>query len=470
MRVLVAEDSPTIRSMVEHSLRAEGHEVVLAHDGIQAVEAAYRELPDCIISDIVMPRMNGYQVIRLLKADETMKGIPIVLMTTKTEASSRFWAMKAGADEYLTKPFQPSELLEIMQRIQPLLERSAKPARPVEITFDTIVRRTNELLDQELMRSTLLNEAASLVSSIHNLPKTMYGLLLLFHKLLAFDIGGLLLTDYGLYLHLPRPQSEEMANQFEGKITVFGRKLGLSISRVDLHREYFGEVIPKQEGELAAFEARTLGQEEVVAVVAFGMGAKRAFAPEDMAMMELLLPSATLLVENAVLHQKTQALAITDGLTQLSTHRHLQESLDREINRSKRYMKGFSILLLDIDNFKHLNDTYGHLAGDEVLKQLALIMRSCVRDTDVVARYGGEEFMCILSETGLEGAQTTAERIRQAVELHPFVFEGRTQQVTVSIGIAHFPDHADAKPALIAAADKALYRAKTGGKNRVELA
>ena len=159
-------------------------------------------------------------------------------------------------------------------------------------------------------------------------------------------------------------------------------------------------------------------------------------------------------------------LSVTDQLTGLFNRRRLMEVLEAEVNRSKRHVHPFSILIMDVDHFKKFNDAYGHLAGDRVLASLGEVLRETTREIDTPARFGGEEFMAVLPETGLEAAVEVAERIRATLASR--IFEGR--RVTLSIGAAEFPTHGDDAQRLIAAADAALYRAKDAGRNRVERA
>jgi two-component system cell cycle response regulator len=167
-----------------------------------------------------------------------------------------------------------------------------------------------------------------------------------------------------------------------------------------------------------------------------------------------------------------ERLSVTDELTGLANRRRLMAELERELRRSGRHGRSFSILMLDVDRFKHFNDTYGHPAGDAVLKRLATTLRECVRDVDTVARYGGEEFMVILPETPAAEAARVAERIRASAETDRFTPDGGSValNVTVSIGYAWFPENAKTPEALIEAADQALYRSKESGRNRVTAA
>jgi two-component system cell cycle response regulator len=164
-----------------------------------------------------------------------------------------------------------------------------------------------------------------------------------------------------------------------------------------------------------------------------------------------------------------ERLSVTDELTGLANRRRLMAELERELRRSERHGRPFSILMLDVDRFKSFNDTYGHPAGDALLKRLANTLRKCVRDVDMVARYGGEEFLVMLPETPAADAAMVAERIRASTEADRFTPDGGSAalNVTVSIGSAAFPDDAKTPDTLIEAADQALYRSKESGRNRV---
>lgn len=170
-----------------------------------------------------------------------------------------------------------------------------------------------------------------------------------------------------------------------------------------------------------------------------------------------------------------QAENITDPLTNVFNRRYLDRRLDEEIARSKRYSLDLSILMIDIDHFKRVNDTYGHQAGDIILNTLCCSIKAALRDLDVIARYGGEEFMVICINTAIDGAALVAERLRHLVELYQIdITDGsgakQTIQINISVGVAGFSASVDSKKKLIQAADEALYRAKGEGRNRVIVA
>ncbi len=165
-------------------------------------------------------------------------------------------------------------------------------------------------------------------------------------------------------------------------------------------------------------------------------------------------------------HETIYRMTIVDGLTGIHNKRYLTETLEREMPRAQRHQRPLSLMMFDIDRFKSINDTYGHLAGDYVLKELASIVRMRLRPDDVLGRYGGEEFAVILPETRIDGAQSIAEDIRRLVEEHVFVFEDERVAVTISIGIAQFSYNSSVSK-FIQQADERLYEAKREGRNRV---
>ena len=186
-------------------------------------------------------------------------------------------------------------------------------------------------------------------------------------------------------------------------------------------------------------------------------------------LLEVLCNQASISIANAKLHAEIEKLATTDGLTGLYNHRRFQEMLSEEFKRLNRQSSPVSLILTDIDHFKKVNDTYGHPAGDLVLKGVSKIIREAIRDIDVPARYGGEEFAVILPGTDAEGGRQIAERVRKAVMEASFSSEGKELKVTISLGIASAPADASRKEELIEKSDQALYHAKHNGRNQTAL-
>jgi diguanylate cyclase (GGDEF)-like protein len=195
----------------------------------------------------------------------------------------------------------------------------------------------------------------------------------------------------------------------------------------------------------------------------------RPFSQRQRELFEYLTNQAVISIENVDLHEQVQRQAVTDELTGLFNHRRFQEVITAEVERTRRFGQELGLIMLDIDDFKRVNDSFGHLQGDLVLKEVARALRESSREIDEPARYGGEEMAVALPQTGLEGAYEFAERVRQRIERLqiPLLEGGGTLRVTASFGAASLPDSAKIdKDALVAAADAALYRAKRSGKNR----
>jgi two-component system cell cycle response regulator len=169
----------------------------------------------------------------------------------------------------------------------------------------------------------------------------------------------------------------------------------------------------------------------------------------------------------AKFHEEIRNRISFDQLTGLLTKESLYLALDMELRRCLRYELPLTVLMMDLDRFKSVNDTHGHLMGSHVLAEVGRLIRESIRGDDVAGRYGGEEFVAYLAETGTLGAIQAAERVRRAIEAHPFSLDGKTIQVTISIGISSCPEHGRDIQALVGRADRALYRAKESGRNRV---
>jgi diguanylate cyclase (GGDEF)-like protein len=210
---------------------------------------------------------------------------------------------------------------------------------------------------------------------------------------------------------------------------------------------------------------RTLG---VLAL--YGRSVPEPFQARDLDTLAAFAAQASVAIENVMLHEEAERLSITDGLTGVFNRRYLALSLRREIERAQRFGRSLSLLMIDIDRFKDINDEHGHQRGDEVLVDLARRVLGEIRSQiDHFARYGGEEFVILLPETPCEGALRVAERVRRRIGERPFASStGPPLRVTVSIGAAAYPDDGDSADDLLRAADGALYRAKERGRDRVE--
>jgi diguanylate cyclase (GGDEF)-like protein len=195
------------------------------------------------------------------------------------------------------------------------------------------------------------------------------------------------------------------------------------------------------------------------------------FTDSDLEILLTLVEPCAIAIENAILFQKAEQLTITDDLTKLFNSRYLNLYIGREIKRCKRHGIPLSVIFLDLDGFKGVNDQYGHLAGSRTLTEVGGILSEAVRESDILARYGGDEFVVVLPETPAAGALVIAERIRKSIENHKFLqAQGLTARISASFGIASYPDHALTPEGLIQKADQAMYRVKERDKNGIEVA
>ena len=210
-------------------------------------------------------------------------------------------------------------------------------------------------------------------------------------------------------------------------------------------------------------------EREVIGVLNAQKPEPHSFRLSDLDLFQAVANQVAAALENAQLYQRTKELSTRDDLTGLFNRRHFFENLEKEIQRARRYQRVFSLLMLDLDDFKGYNDTYGHLKGDEVLKDVARLLLANTRRADVVARFGGEEFVVLLPEINAQGAAVVAEKIRMGVEGHPF--PGRHTQpggiLTVTLGLASYPADSEDALELVDLSDRALYAGKQQGGNRV---
>ncbi|MDZ4064995.1 MAG: sensor domain-containing diguanylate cyclase, partial [Coriobacteriia bacterium] len=212
--------------------------------------------------------------------------------------------------------------------------------------------------------------------------------------------------------------------------------------------------------------------DHVIGVMAIASASYRELTVAEMERLQVIGNQSSLSLQNALLHGELERLSVTDRLTELYNHGYFQQRLEEELGRANRFGHRLSLIMLDIDDFKDFNDTFGHPRGDKVLQAVSAMIKLNLREIDVAARYGGEEFVVVLPETDADGALLVAQRIRDSVAEYDFIGGDDIPPVrkSVSLGIATYPAHATSQARLIEAADRAMYAAKRNGKDRVVVA
>jgi two-component system cell cycle response regulator len=466
-KILVVDDDPDIQSVLIAALSQEGRTFITASNGIEAVEKALSDVPDLIILDIMMPRMDGYQVCRLLKNEQLTWEIPIIMLSAKYKDKDRLYGISVGADDYIVKPFQTEELMEKTERLLAKHHKEDKAcpvALPGLVDEASLLSRVNTLLDRKLQEMTFLQ----------HMTKAIVG---------TFDEGRILRTVLqGIKTEVGYRRCALF--MFDGGKLKERLSLGYSAAEkpvADIALEYLTQrkeaaVLPRRGGPFVQQCVIPIPyRDEIKGMVLLERGPDEPpFSEDRLNLLSTLAGQLGMALENASMYRTTLHLSITDGLTGLYNARHLYERLETEITRSKRYGHPLSLFMLDIDYFKKFNDSYGHLSGDEALRMVAQVLRENSRETDTVARYGGEEFCVILPETGDQSAEVIAERVRKATESRPVAIgpkeaegAGARVNLTVSIGIAEMPPGLNFAEELVRLADKALYQAKDAGRNTV---
>jgi two-component system cell cycle response regulator len=478
--ILLADDNKLVVKITSAILEDADYQVSVAWDGLEAINKAYSEGPDMVILDVEMPKINGYQVCRLLKDDEYTRDIPVVILTGRDQQSDMFWGLKTGADAYVTKGFKPEQLLNIvkqqLEQSQNTRSGQDNKAIPTEVLEEAgVFSRVIDLLDSKLFESTILNELGSLASVSKDYKETVKAVLEILSRVVGNLVGIVLLFDEeDMIIHVNRPMNIDHLEKIKAEAYGFAEGYGWDRgAAVRLNTIVHGMENLEDNREDRADKSYSFihipltAQKKVNGVLMACSYQSPAFARDAQTILNLVQNQVTIVIDNARLYEATRQLAITDGLTKVYNHRFFQELFEKEYTRSDRYNTVFSLIMLDIDHFKKINDTYGHLCGDEILKSLAMQVKSCLRGMDIVSRYGGEEFAILLPETGGNEALQTAERIRRAVEETAFMGTEQGLSVTVSLGVATYPSRGIAERAdMIAKADGALYEAKEAGRNR----
>lgn len=437
--ILVVDDELFFRRLYTNLLSENGYQIETASSGEEAVARLLQNNIDIVLTDLVMPGIDGMQILDY--ARKLSNPPDVILVTGHASVESAIQALKNGARDYLVKPFDPAELLHV---VQGCLEQRHLLDENTVLKAQIQLYQRGQHLAAHLNLDQLFSEALSSV-----LLETGGG------RGLACLISNGEISQLASSNGLQETESMALMDALQpylsdGEELRILRKAGLPNA----------PQLPANLCTVAIFPLKS----------PYGLHGAMVFCnPEDrdfgdrlpLDNLSFLLEQTALGFENACRFKSARDLIFIDDLTGLHNYRYLQMILDQEILRSERYGLEFSLIFIDLDFFKEINDTRGHLDGSQALKEVAGLLRQSVRESDILFRYGGDEFTSFLVETGPEGAEIVAERIRHSIQNHAFFSDsGNPAHITATVGYATFPSDANTKQEIIHLADKAMYAGK----------
>jgi two-component system, cell cycle response regulator len=446
-RILVVDDEPRNVKLLAAYLKADGYESVCAYNGAQALQLAKSGAPDVILLDVMMPDMDGYEVTRALKLDKITSQTPIVLVTSLDGSQNRTKGLNVGADEFLTKPVNRSELIARVRALHRMKKLN-----------EELQNRQNIVASISAAESSSV-EASNLILVIEDDVKLCRKI----KKVLELsDLRCLVSTNSAEARHLLNTESPDLILLDRILPDGDGINFMMDIKRIHKLRDVpviiitaLSELAPKISGiESGAddYLIKPIEHSELLARIRAGLRRYNATKKLRLAL------------------QQAQSGTVTDKLTGVRNRYYLDADLSYRVAQANRQKnRGFSILMIDIDHFKVINDSHGHLAGDRVLCKVAAQLLQDARAADIVTRFGGEEFCIILPETDITEAIKIANRMREGIE--QTTIDGIDKiTLTVSIGVTEYTTGDKEAIQLLARADMALYTSKDAGRNTVSVA
>ena len=484
-RILVVDDDPALLQTISIVLREQGYEVITAGNGQEMLESMESCEPDLVLLDVLMPHLDGFQLLERIKSNERYADLPVLMVSSLPAEEATVKTLGLGAADYIRKPFRVRELLariqaQLRNRAELRTARDAVRTRDADLVqareeaesrrtmVDILHEVTDELSPEEIYHVVARRVARALNTSHCSVvlarPADKFGIVAT-----AFEDPSVI--NYRIQLELYPEIRQALATQ----TPVLVEDLRVSPLYADIREKWEkqGTVVRIRSVIALPF---SLDSAQVGVFFLRRTGEEPPFDTEDVEFASTVIRAAVSAIHRARMIETTKAdnarlevLARTDSLTQLLNRRVLIERLVQEVERARRYQSTLALLMIDLDHFKRVNDQYGHLVGDDVLRDVATILRNAVRAVDVVARYGGEEFVVVLPETSVVGSQSFAERLREKIEANGFnAHPHGIFHVTCSVGMASYPGmQIESGEDLLARADEALYRAKADGRNRV---
>ena len=446
--ILVVDDVPANVRLLEVRLKAEYFDVKTAMNGPDALEIAARDRVDLVLLDLMMPGMDGFEVCRILKQQPETAHVPVLMVTALDGVEDRVKGLQCGADDFLTKPTSETALIT---RVKSLI-------------------RLKGMIDELRLRASTVQSVGVEVTEIFSSSKQLGGRVLLVDS----QPSSVQMVKLALQGDFSIDQESDPAKAFRLIETVgydliivslnlsgsVGLRFCSQVKMIESARYTPVLLISDPDEKPALLRAIELGVNDYI-VRPIEVNELYARTRTQLR-RKIYADRLGSMVTNAM------ELAIIDPLTGLHNRRYLDCHLRSLIERSAQAGKPIAVLTFDLDFFKGINDTFGHDAGDDVLREFSLRLKKCVRDIDLVVRHGGEEFVVIMPETDAKLAMKIADRLREDVQNELFVTRlGDSIPVTVSVGVAELQGENDSPDALLRRADQALYAAKREGRNRV---
>ena len=445
-RILVVDDVDTNVRLLEAKLTIEYYDVLTCRDGATAIELARAEQPDLILLDVMMPNMDGFETCKRLKDDPATRHIPVVLVTALDGRPDRIKGLEAGADDFLSKPLDD---IILMARVRSLT-------------------RLKIVIDELREREQSVNRIGIGDAGVERLRGTGGRILIVDDN---EDQAQRMMYELGK-MHRPvhiRPDSRDLGASMSGVDLIIintvtkgfdGLRLLAHLRARENTRNLPILTVVDAEDRQRLVKALELGASDIVTV---------PVDPEELAVRTVTQVRRKRYAEflRERLERNLEA-AVTDVLTGLHNRRYMASQLSSMVARANHGGDSIAVLILDLDHFKAINDSFGHDAGDEVLREFAVRVATNVRAVDLPCRLGGEEFVVVMPGTSLEDAQRIAERIRRDVSQVPFRIASTGEQlnVTVSVGVAASVE-GDTPESLLKRADQGVYEAKKLGRDKV---
>lgn len=468
-KVMVVDDDEALLQTLGWILREKGYTVVPVSDAADLMAKLEQERPDLVLLDIMMPGVDGLELLEQIKTDEQWRDIPVLMLSSMPPEDATVKAFTLGASDYIAKPFRVRELLarvEVRLKHANDLRRVRDEAKAGTEMVDILYEVTESLKPDEIYHILTRRVARALrvskCSMVSSQPGSDTGLVV------AAAENPMLRN-----LEIPLSKYPEVRRALETHETVLVTDVRTDPLYEDMRAEWERDGVQVTTRSTVVLPFSLRGEQAGVLFLRTTED-DPPLTQRDASFAEGVIKAAVNAIERAYDLEAAKSdsdrfeeMANTDPLTGCVNRRSMLDQLETELSRARRYRHPLTVLMIDLDWFKDINDTCGHLVGDRVLSRLGELLRDEARKMDVVARYGGEEFTLILPDTGIEGGIIFAERLRERAEKHDYAEDGDSLHVTISVGVATYSEGTVTAEEVIANADAALYRAKKGGRNQV---